>query len=61
MNKIARFHQSLTNINFEMLFAYITSAAKDNNYYNNCWAFFQDLLIFLMENQLLQLYYVFLW
>ena len=25
MNKIARFHQSLTNINFEMLFAYITS------------------------------------
>ena len=49
MNKIARFHQSLTNINFEMLFAYITSAAKDNNYYNNCWAFFQDPLIFLME------------
>ena len=25
MNKIARFHQSITNINFEMLFAYITS------------------------------------
>ena len=23
--------------------------SKDNNYYNNCWAFFQDLLIFLME------------
>ena len=52
MNKIARFHQSLTNINFEMLFAYITSENQQRQQlFQQLLGIFPrpDLLIFLME------------
>ena len=51
MNKIARFHQSLTNINFEMLFAYITSENQQRQQLLQqlLGIFSKALLIFLME------------